>query len=56
MTEPNAQNEKPKDERRFSQEQYDMLKRCSDKKDLTEWNEWRKQNPNEDVLLCSADL
>ena len=38
-------------ERKFSQEQYDMLKRCSDKKDMTEWNEWRKQNPNEDILL-----
>ena len=30
-----------KKERRFSQEQYDMLKRCSEKKDMTEWNEWR---------------
>ncbi|MHC5058243.1 MAG: pentapeptide repeat-containing protein [Planctomycetota bacterium] len=25
---------------RFSQEQYDMLMRCSEKKDMTEWNEW----------------
>lgn len=33
-----------------------MLKRCSDKKDMTEWNEWRKENPNEDILLEGADL
>ena len=26
---------------RFSPKQYEMLKRCSDKKDMTEWNEWR---------------
>jgi uncharacterized protein YjbI with pentapeptide repeats len=34
---------KPSNEgRQFSQEQYDMLKSCSDKKDMTEWNEWRE--------------
>jgi uncharacterized protein YjbI with pentapeptide repeats len=37
-------------------DQYDMLKRCSDKKDMTEWNEWRKQNPEEDILLECADF
>ncbi|MHC4260032.1 MAG: pentapeptide repeat-containing protein [Planctomycetota bacterium] len=37
--------------RRFSQEQYDMLKRCSDKKDMTEWNEWRKEHPHVDIEL-----
>jgi hypothetical protein len=35
-----------KKERWFSQEQYDMLLRCSEKKDMTEWNEWREANPN----------
>jgi len=40
----------------FSQEQYEMLKRCSDKKDMTEWNEWRKKHPDEDILLERADL
>ncbi len=39
MNEPKSKNEKPNEERRFSQEQYDMLKRCSDKKDMTEWNQ-----------------
>ena len=43
-------------ERRFSQEQYDMLKRCSDKKDMTEWNQWRKQHPEEDICLDGADF
>jgi hypothetical protein len=56
MTEPNSRNEKPKEERRFSQEQYDMLKRCSDKNDLTEWNEWRRQRPKEPIYLEGADF
>ncbi|MGB2863346.1 MAG: pentapeptide repeat-containing protein [Sedimentisphaerales bacterium] len=55
MNESNSKPEKPKD-CRFSQEQYDMLKRCSDKEDMTEWNEWREQNPDEDVLLEKADF
>ena len=55
MTEQDLKSEKPKD-RRFSRQQYDMLKRCSDKKDMTEWNEWRNLNPAQDVLLEGADL
>lgn len=42
--------------RRFSQEQNEMLMRCSDAQDITEWNEWRKANRNEDILLEGADL
>jgi len=42
--------------RKFSQEQYDMLKRCSKKKDITEWNEWREKHPEEEILLEDADL
>ena len=49
-------NSKQKKERRFSQEQYNMLKRCSDKKDMTEWNEWRKKNPKEDIVLEGANF
>ena len=30
------------EKRRFSQEQYEMLLRRSEKKDMTEWNEWRR--------------
>jgi len=67
MTEPNPQNEKPKGERRYDpklikkglrcdQDQYEMLLRCSKEKNITEWNEWRKKNPDEDVFLEGADL
>ncbi len=45
------EKEKQKKERRFSQEQYDMLKRCSKAGDIKEWNEWRKENPGDNVLL-----
>ena len=51
-----ADKKENKEERRFSQEQYDMLKRCSDKKDMTEWNEWRMNHFDRDILLEGADL
>ena len=44
-------NQTPKEEIKFSQEQFDMLIRCSEKKDITEWNEWRDDNPGVDILL-----
>jgi len=67
MTEPDSQNEKSKEERRYDPEllkkglrcdldQYEMLKRCSDKKDITEWHHWRKKYPNEEIWLEGADL
>lgn len=37
-------------------EQYDMLKRCSDEQDMTEWNQWRKAFPTQDVELDIAPL
>jgi uncharacterized protein YjbI with pentapeptide repeats len=46
----------PEGERKFNQKQYDMLKRCSDKKDMTEWNQWRKENPDEKIRLEAAHL
>lgn len=69
MTELNAQPENPQEQGRYDPEllkkglrcdldQYEMLKRCSDSKDMSEWNGWRKRNPNEDVLLeggCFTD-
>jgi hypothetical protein len=54
MNEPKKDDSKK--ERRLSQEQYEMLLRCSKKKDMTEWNEWRKKNPDEEVWLESAVL
>ncbi len=60
MARTNSNNDSPKgadvSKRKFSQSQYDMLKRCSDKKDMTEWNQWRKENPDDDVLLEKANL
>lgn len=56
MDESESKNEKMKEGRRFSQEQYDMLKRCSDKKDMTEWNEWREENEDKEILLEGANL
>jgi len=48
--------QKPQPEKHFSQEQYEMLKRCSEKKDTTEWNKWRKNNPQETILLQGVFL
>jgi len=44
------------EDRKFSQQQYDLLKSCSDKMDMTEWNEWRANNPEKDILLEGVDL
>ena len=65
MNEPNSQNEKPKEERRLDPEllkkglrcdldQYEMLKHCSEKKDTTEWNQWRKEHRGKEILLEGA--
>ena len=52
----NSEKKRPEKERRFSQEQYDMLKRCSEKKDMTEWNDWCEEDPDEEIWLERADL
>lgn len=67
MDESESKNEKPREERRLDPEllkkglrcdldHYDMLIRCSDRKDMTEWNEWRKKNPGKHILLEGADF
>jgi len=67
MNEPNSKSEKPEKKRRYDPEllkkglrcdldQYEMLKRCSGKKDMTEWNQWRNHYPAQDVLLEGIDL
>ena len=43
-------------EPKFSREQYEMLLRCSYAKDITKWNKWRKDFPDEPILLKGADL
>ena len=45
-----------KKEHVFNQDQYEMLLRCSENKDVIEWNEWRDKNPNKEILLEGANL
>jgi len=40
----------------FSQARADLLMKCSEKQDMTECNEWRKQNPKEPVLLQNSNI
>ena len=37
-------------------EQYWRLKRCSDRKDIGEWNAWRDDNRSEEIRLSGANL
>ena len=67
MSKSESKEQKPEKQRRFDPEllkqgyrcdldQYEMLKRCSDQKDMTEWNEWRENHPDKDILLEGADF
>ncbi len=85
MDESEPKEQKPEKQRRFSQEQYDILMKCSEEEKTTKeidekglrcnkwqyqllkvcatddegikkWNEWRKTNPNKDILLEGAPL
>jgi uncharacterized protein YjbI with pentapeptide repeats len=67
MNESELKTEEKHEKRRFDLEllkkglrcdldQYDMLKRCSKEKDMTEWNEWRENNPKADIRLEGAQL
>jgi len=67
MSESNSKPEKPQKERRYDPElfekglrcdldQYEMLKRCSEKKDIIEWHEWRLKYHDEEIWLQGADL
>jgi len=40
----------------FIQEQYGLLKQCSEKHDMTEWNKWLGEHPDEKILLKGAPL
>jgi hypothetical protein len=51
-----SSRKQPEDEPKFSQQQYEMLLRCSAKKDMTEWNEWRKEHPKEEICLHGVYL
>lgn len=53
-----SENNKPKEhqKRKFVEDQYKMLLRCSEKKDMTEWNEWRANKKSVPIKLEGADL
>ncbi len=51
-----TESQKKQSERKFSQEQYEMLLHCSQKRDIAEWNQWRKEHPGEEILLEKANL
>ena len=51
-----SKQQQPKPESRLDAEQYEMLLRCSQKKDSTEWNQWRKQSSRKDIFLNGAKL
>ena len=54
MSENNKSKENQK--RQFDEDQYQMLLRCSEKKDMTEWKEWREANEETPILLEGANL
>lgn len=45
-----------KEEKKFSEKQYDMLMRCSKKEDMIEWNKWRGKNRDVKIYLNGANL
>lgn len=40
----------------FSTEQYKILTECSQKQDVSDWNQWRKENPDVPVILAEMDF
>lgn len=40
----------------YDRAQFNLLMQCSEKCDMTEWNTWRQQHPNQPVLLHKANL
>jgi len=56
MTGENDKATHQEDQSRFNQEQYDILKRCSEKKNIMEWNSYRAEKPEVRIHLQNADL
>jgi len=48
--------QQPESEVKCDKEQYERLLRCSEKKDITEWNKWRKEHRDEEIHLENANL
>ena len=43
-------------QRKFNQEQYDILRRCSEENNIAEWNGYRAEQPETPIQLQNADL
>lgn len=53
---PNSEQEQQEQRRKFDQEQYERLVRCLEKMDLSQWNNWRTDHPEVEILLQGAIL
>lgn len=56
MARENDNMKDQEDQGRFNQEQYDILKRCSQKQNITEWNSYCADQPEKRIHLQNADL
>lgn len=56
MDESNDNKGQPNKELRCDPKQLEFLKKCSEKKDMTEWNNWRKEHYKEEIWLEGTDL
>ena len=56
MADDGNSQELPYREWRNNSFQYEMLLRCSEKRDITEWNSWREKNPSSEIWLEGVDL
>lgn len=56
MTGENYNLTSQEDKSRFNQEQYDILKRCSQQENINEWNSYRADHPEIRIHLQNADL
>jgi len=56
--EKNIESESEEEQLKFDQEQYKFLIECSKKgpEGIDEWNEWREENPNEEIWLEGAEF
>lgn len=56
MSKSNDKQNQTSEELRCDPKQLELLRKCSAKKDMSEWNKWRKENPKEEIWLQGADL
>jgi uncharacterized protein YjbI with pentapeptide repeats len=45
-----------RNKKQFDESQYEILIKCSDKRNLSKWNEWRENNQKVSVLLEGANF